>query len=88
LAAPIPVDVLPREEAIAFLERRVGLDQHDANALAESLGDPGDVNQHEAAWEAGEETGVVGLSGNADGLLAASSLMDDARVPVGMQPRC
>jgi tetratricopeptide (TPR) repeat protein len=39
LAAPIPVDVLPREEAIAFIERRIGLDEHDANALAESLGD-------------------------------------------------
>ena len=39
LAATLPVDVWPRADAIAFLQRRVGLDQQDASALAEALGD-------------------------------------------------
>jgi tetratricopeptide (TPR) repeat protein len=39
LAATIPVNVLPRAEAITFLQRRLGLDHHDADALAEALGD-------------------------------------------------
>jgi NB-ARC domain len=39
LAATLPVDVLPRSDAIAFLQGRVGLDKQDANALAEALGD-------------------------------------------------
>jgi len=39
LAVTLPVDVLPRADAIAFLRRRVGLDTEDADALAEALGD-------------------------------------------------
>jgi tetratricopeptide (TPR) repeat protein len=39
LAATLPVDVLPRQDAVAFLQRRVGLDKADANRLTEALGD-------------------------------------------------
>ena len=39
LAATLPVDVLPRADAIAFLQGRASLDQHDADRLAEALGD-------------------------------------------------
>jgi tetratricopeptide (TPR) repeat protein len=39
LAAPIPVDVLPRRDAIAFLQRRAGLDEPNADRLAQALGD-------------------------------------------------
>ncbi|HZD00630.1 MAG TPA: FxSxx-COOH system tetratricopeptide repeat protein [Actinomycetes bacterium] len=39
LAATLPVDVLPRADAVAFLQRRADLDTEDADALAEALGD-------------------------------------------------
>jgi tetratricopeptide (TPR) repeat protein len=39
LAATLPVDVLPRQDAVAFLQRRVGLDKADADRLSEALGD-------------------------------------------------
>jgi len=38
-AASVPVGVLPRPDAIAFLQRRAGLDHDHADALAEALGD-------------------------------------------------
>jgi tetratricopeptide (TPR) repeat protein len=39
LAATVSVDVWPRADAIAFLQRRASLDPDDADALAEALGD-------------------------------------------------
>jgi hypothetical protein len=39
LAATLPVDVLPRADAVAFLHRRTGLNPDDADRLAEALGD-------------------------------------------------
>ena len=39
LAATLSMDVWPRADAIAFLQRRAGLDPDDADALAEALGD-------------------------------------------------
>jgi tetratricopeptide (TPR) repeat protein len=39
LAATMPIDVLPRPEAIAFLQRRAGIHEPHADALAEALGD-------------------------------------------------
>jgi len=39
LAASLPVDVLPRADAIAFLQRRAGMDKTDADKLAQALGD-------------------------------------------------
>jgi hypothetical protein len=39
LAATLSMDVWPRADAIAFLQRRAGLHQQDANALAAALGD-------------------------------------------------
>jgi tetratricopeptide (TPR) repeat protein len=39
LAPTVPIGVLARVEAIAFLKRRAGLDEQAANALAEALGD-------------------------------------------------
>jgi tetratricopeptide (TPR) repeat protein len=39
LAVGLPVDVLPRADAIAFLRRRAGMDKTDADKLAQALGD-------------------------------------------------
>jgi tetratricopeptide (TPR) repeat protein len=39
LAVTVAVDVWPRTEAIAFLQHRPGLNQHDADRLAGALGD-------------------------------------------------
>jgi tetratricopeptide (TPR) repeat protein len=39
LAATMPVDVLPRADAVAFFRQRAGMDKADADRLAEALGD-------------------------------------------------
>ena len=39
MAAPVPVDVLPREEAVAFLNARLGRDDPALGELAAALGD-------------------------------------------------
>jgi tetratricopeptide (TPR) repeat protein len=39
LAATVPVDVLPRPDAVAFLQWRGGIDKDNADALAAALGD-------------------------------------------------
>jgi tetratricopeptide (TPR) repeat protein len=39
LGSPLRLDVLARDEAVAFLQRRVAIDKDDASALAGELGD-------------------------------------------------
>jgi hypothetical protein len=39
LATPVPVNVLPRPDAMTFLQRRSGIDNQDADQLAATLGD-------------------------------------------------
>jgi tetratricopeptide (TPR) repeat protein len=67
LATPVPVDVLPRPEAIAFLHRRVGIDKDHADQLAAALGDlPLALEQAAAYLEqthtpAGEYLGLLAI---------------------------
>jgi tetratricopeptide (TPR) repeat protein len=58
LAATVPVDVLPRDDAIAFLQLRARIGKDDADRLAEALGDLPLALEQAAAYLAQTHTPV------------------------------